>query len=107
MANQEDIFEYLRGEIHNKNNLINELQDKNLTLMEDQERLTQEHERSQQAQLPRQICRHWCCRVGAPGTPRMTWLTACSRATRMRIGAGRQVDGGESHSPTGDRICAG
>jgi len=48
MANQEDIFEYLRGEIHNKNNLINELQDKNLSLMEDQERLTQEHERSQQ-----------------------------------------------------------
>jgi peptidoglycan hydrolase CwlO-like protein len=48
IANQEDIFEYLRGEIHNKNNLINELQDKNLTLLEDQERLTQEHERAQQ-----------------------------------------------------------
>jgi len=48
IANQADIFEYLRGEIHNKNNLINELQDKNLTLLEDQERLTQEHERAQQ-----------------------------------------------------------
>jgi len=48
IANQEDIFEYLRGEIHNKNNLINELQDKNMALLEDQERLTQEHERSQQ-----------------------------------------------------------
>ena len=47
-ANQEDIFEYLRGEIHNKNNHINELQDKNLTLMEEQERMTQENERTQQ-----------------------------------------------------------
>jgi hypothetical protein len=48
-SNQEDIFEYLRGEIHNKNNQITELQEKNMALVEDQERLAQEFEQQQQA----------------------------------------------------------
>ena len=47
-ASQEDIFEYLRGEIHNKNNQITELQEKNNALIEDQERATLDHERQQQ-----------------------------------------------------------
>lgn len=44
----QDIFEYLRGEIHNKNSQINELQDKLLALEDEKERQAVEHERIQQ-----------------------------------------------------------
>ena len=45
---REEIFEYLRAEIHNKNAQINDLTEKNAGLVEEQERITQEHERTQQ-----------------------------------------------------------
>ena len=47
-APSQDIFEYLRGEIHNKNSQINELQDKVAALEDDKEKLAVEHEKAQQ-----------------------------------------------------------
>jgi chromosome segregation ATPase len=48
LANHEDIFEYLRAEIHKKNGEVNELKEQKLKLMEDQEQMTQENERTLQ-----------------------------------------------------------
>ena len=48
LANHEDIFEYLRAEIHKKNGEVNELKEQKLKLMEDQEQMAQENERTLQ-----------------------------------------------------------
>ena len=49
-VNQEDIFEYLRGEIHNKNNQITDYQEKTLTLEKEKEDLITENETERQAE---------------------------------------------------------
>ena len=54
-ANQEEIFEYLRGEIHKKNGQINELQDKATILSEELERLTIDQEQRLQAVTDRGV----------------------------------------------------
>ena len=53
-ANHKDTFEYLHAEIHRKNDEITYLKEQVRKLVEDQEQLTQDHERTMQVGVKRQ-----------------------------------------------------